>query len=158
MTPLFSSIYNLTIHFLKEDLMTKAEILELINAHPLCYLATSENNKPHVRAMGMYCADEKGMIFQTVDGKDLPKQLKANPNVEVCFFSPEKNIQIRVSGKATLLEDRDLKKEIVEKRPFLKPWMETKGFDMIPVFRIVDCVAYEWTMEKNLLPKEYVKF
>jgi len=136
--------------------MTKTEILEFLNANPTCYLATSENNKPHVRAMRMYRADEKGIIFQTVDGKDLPKQLKGNPNVEVCFFSMEKNVQIRVSGKATLVEDLDLKKEIVEKRPFLKPWIEKMGFDVIPVFRIVDCVAHKWTMETNLSPKEYV--
>jgi pyridoxamine 5'-phosphate oxidase len=120
-------------------------------------LATSENNKPHVRAMRMYRADEKGIIFQTVDGKDLPKQLKGNPNVEVCFYSSEKNLQVRVSGKATLVEDVELKKEIAEKRAFLKPWIEKRGFDVIPVFRIVDCVAFTWTMETNLSPKQYVK-
>jgi pyridoxamine 5'-phosphate oxidase len=138
--------------------MTKAEIIEFLNANPTCYLATSQNNTPHVRAMRMYRADEKGIIFQTVDGKDLPKQLLGNQNVEVCFFSTEKGIQIRVSGKATVVDDLDLKKEIAEKRPFLKPWIEKKGFDVMPVFRVVDCVAHVWTMETNLLPKEYVKF
>lgn len=88
--------------------------------------------------------------------KDLCKQLNENPNVELCFFSNEKNIQIRISGKATFVNDLDLKKEIVEKRPFLKPWVEKKGFDMIVVLRIVDCVAHQWTMETNFLPKEYI--
>jgi uncharacterized pyridoxamine 5'-phosphate oxidase family protein len=143
---------------LKEAHMTKVEIIEFLNAHPICYLATSENNKPHVRAMGLVRADEKGLIFQTVDGKDLPKQVKENPNVEVCFFSSEKNIQIRVSGKATWVEDPGMKKEIIEKRPFLKPLVDKGGLKMVPVFRMVDCTAYEWTIEKNLLPKEYVKF
>ena len=136
--------------------MTKTEILEFINANPTCYLATSENNKPHVRGMRMYRADGKGIIFQTSDVKDLFKQLNKNPNVELCFFSNEKNIQIRISGKVTFVDDLDLKKEIVEKRPFLKPWVEKKGFDMIVVFRIVDCVAHQWTMETNFLPKEYI--
>jgi uncharacterized pyridoxamine 5'-phosphate oxidase family protein len=136
--------------------MTKKEILQFCNDNPLCYLATSEKNKPHVRAMRMYRADEKGIIFQTVDGKDLPKQLMENPNVEVCFFNLEKNLQVRISGKATLIEDDELKKEIAEKRPFLKPWIKEKGFKAIPIFRIVDCVAYTWTMEVNLLPKQYV--
>jgi uncharacterized pyridoxamine 5'-phosphate oxidase family protein len=136
--------------------MTKTEILEFINANPTCYLATSENNKPHVRGMRMYRADGKGIIFQTSNVKDLCKQLNENPNVELCFFSNEKNIQIRISGKVTFVDDLDLKKEIVEKRPFLKPWVEKKGFDMIVVFRIVDCVAHQWTMEANFLPKEYI--
>jgi uncharacterized pyridoxamine 5'-phosphate oxidase family protein len=137
--------------------MTKTEILEFLNANPTCYLATSEHNKPHVRAMRMHRADEKGIIFQTVDGKDLPKQLTENPHVEVCFYNMEKNFQVRVSGKATLVEDLELRKEIVESRPFLKPLVEKRGFDMISVFRIVDCVAHTWTRATNLVPKEYVK-
>jgi pyridoxamine 5'-phosphate oxidase len=136
--------------------MTKTEILEFINANPTCYFATSEKNKPHVRGMRMYRADGKGIIFQTSDVKDLYKQLKENPYVELCFFSNEKNIQIRISGKATFVNDLDLKKEIVGKRPFLKPLAEKKGFDMIVVLRIVDCVAHLWTMETNFLPKEYI--
>jgi uncharacterized pyridoxamine 5'-phosphate oxidase family protein len=136
--------------------MTKTEILEFINANPTCYLATSQNNKPRVRGMRMYCADGKGIIFQTSNVKDLYKQLNENRHVELCFFSNEKNIQIRVSGKATFVDDLDLKKEIVERRPFLKPWVEKKRFDMIVVFRIVDCVGHQWTMETNFLPKEYI--
>ena len=62
----------------------------------------------------------------------------------LCYFLP------------TRLHDEP-KKEIAEKRPFLKPWIEKKGFDVMPVFRVVDCVACVWTMETNLLPKEYVK-
>ena len=104
----------------------------------------------------MYRADEKGIIFQTSDVKDLCKQLKENPHVELCFYSNGENIQIRISGKARFVNDLDLKKEIVEKRPFLKPWVEKKGFDMIVVLRIVDCVAHQWTMETNFSPKEYI--
>ena len=77
--------------------MTKTEILEFFNDNPICYLATLEKNKPHVRVMRMNRADEKGIIFQTVDGKDLPKQLMETPNVEVCFYSLEKNLQIPCS-------------------------------------------------------------
>jgi uncharacterized pyridoxamine 5'-phosphate oxidase family protein len=104
----------------------------------------------------MVRADEKGLIFQTVDGKDLPKQMKGNPDIEACFFNADKGIQIRVSGTAKELKDLDLKKEIVEKRPFLKELIDKKGFDVIPVFRIVDCVAVVWTMKTNFLPKEYI--
>jgi uncharacterized pyridoxamine 5'-phosphate oxidase family protein len=59
--------------------MNKTEILEFLNDNPTCYLATSVNNKPYVTAMRMVSADAKGLIFQTVDGKDLPKQMKADP-------------------------------------------------------------------------------
>ena len=138
--------------------MNKTEILEFLNANPTCYLATSISNKPYIGAMRMVSADERGLIFQTVDGKDLPKQMMENPSVEVCFYNMKENVQIRVAGKATLLEDLDLKKRIAEQRPFLKPLIEKKGFDVMPVFRIVDCVACTWTMATNFSPKEYVLF
>ena len=138
--------------------MTKTEIIEFLNANPTCYLATSEGNKPRVRALRMVRADEKGILFQTVEGKDLPKQLKDNPQVEICFYNAEKNVQVRVAGKATLVEDPALQKEILEQRPFLKPLVEKKGLSAIPVFRIVDCAAYVWTMETNFAPKQYVKW
>jgi uncharacterized pyridoxamine 5'-phosphate oxidase family protein len=85
-------------------------------------------------------------------------QLTENANVEVCFFNAEKLVQIRVAGKATLVDDLDLKKEITESRPFLKPLIEKKGYGAIPVYRIVDCVAQVWTMATNFDPKEYVAF
>ncbi|MGC1402150.1 MAG: pyridoxamine 5'-phosphate oxidase family protein [Thermodesulfobacteriota bacterium] len=136
--------------------MTKIEILEFLNANPICFLATSENNRPHVRALGMVRAEEKGLLFQTVEGKDLPKQLQQNPVVEVCCYSRETNMQVRVQGKAALVDDLELKKEIIEKRPFLKPWVEKNGFDPILVFRVVDCTALVWTMATNFAPKEYI--
>ena len=138
--------------------MDKTEILQFLNANPTCYLATYVHNEPSVRAMRMVSADEKGLIFRTVDGKDLPKQMRENPSVEVCFYNVKENVQIRVAGKAVLLEGLHLKKKIAEQRPFLKPLVEKKGFDVMPVFRIVDCVACTWTMVTNFLPKEYIRF
>jgi pyridoxamine 5'-phosphate oxidase len=138
--------------------VTKPEIIQFLNANPTCYLSTVEKDVPHVRALRMVRADEKGLIFQTVAGKDMLKQLQGNQNVEVCFFNPEKMLQVRVTGKAAFVDDVDLKKEILEQRPFLKALVEKKGFEAIPVFRLVGCVAHVWTMETNFLPKEYVSF
>jgi len=45
--------------------MNKSEILGFLNANPLCHLATVEGNKPHVRGMMLYRADENGLIFHT---------------------------------------------------------------------------------------------
>ncbi len=138
--------------------MTKAEIIEFINANPTCYLATAEGTRPRVRAMRMVLADEKGLLFQTVEGKALPKQLMANPDVEVCYFSAEKGIQIRIWGKAVFIDDDGLKKEIVEQRPFVKPMIKEKGFGAMPVFRVVECMADVWTRATNMAPREPVRF
>ena len=82
--------------------MNKTEILEFLNANPTCYLATVEGDKPHVRAMGLFRADENGIIIETGTFKDVYKQMVANPNVELCVFSAKDDIQIRVSGAVEL--------------------------------------------------------
>jgi uncharacterized pyridoxamine 5'-phosphate oxidase family protein len=136
--------------------MTKEEIIKFMNDNLACHLATAENNQPHVRGMMAYRADKNGIIFHTGNTKDLYKQIKNNPLVEVCFFNQESNIQVRVKGKAVIKDEMELKKEIVKSRPFLKPLVEKMGYDLLIVFQIVNCVAHAWTFEANLSPKEYV--
>ncbi|GAI55006.1 unnamed protein product, partial [marine sediment metagenome] len=101
--------------------MNKSEVLAFLNANPDCHLATVEGNKPHVRAIGIWRADENGIILQTSTVKDLYKQLSENPNVELCFNNYQDGIQVRVSGTLEPVDDVELKKEIITKRPFLKP-------------------------------------
>ncbi|MFA5339046.1 MAG: pyridoxamine 5'-phosphate oxidase family protein [Candidatus Omnitrophota bacterium] len=137
--------------------MTKEDIIKFINANLVCHLATTEGDQPHVRGMMAYRADEKGIIFHTGNLKDLFKQVCDNPLVEACFFDPNTNTQVRVKGKAVIIYDDNLKREIVAARPFLKPWVEELGLDLIVTFRITDCRACVWTFGTNFAPKEYVK-
>ena len=137
--------------------MNKQEILEFMKGCSCCFLATSHNEHPHVRGMMPYRIDEDGVIFHTGKMKDVEKQLVSNPKVEMCFFDPQKKIQVRIAGTAELLEDLHLKKEIVEHREFLKPWVEKVGYEPLSVFRIKDCVATVWTFDTNFSPKEYIK-
>jgi uncharacterized pyridoxamine 5'-phosphate oxidase family protein len=138
--------------------MTKQEILAFMNANPTCFLATAEGTKPHVRGVLLYRADENGLIFHTGKMKELHRQLTANPAVEMCFTNNKFDnlIQVRVSGTAQLVEDLGLKKEIVAKREFLKPWVEQAGYDPLAVYRVAKGVAVVWTFATNLAPKEPV--
>ena len=43
--------------------MNKQEILDFITKNPVAYVATAEGNKPYVRPIGTYRADENGIIF-----------------------------------------------------------------------------------------------
>jgi len=137
--------------------MDKKEIIDFVKRNPVVYLATAEGKKPRVRGMMLYRVDEDGIIFHTGRTKDLQKQLERNPDVELCCFSQQENKQVRIAGKVEALKDDALKKEIVEKRPFLKPWIEERGLDFLTVWRIKGGVATVWTMETNLEPKEYIK-
>jgi len=112
--------------------MDKKEILEFITKNPVCFLATAEGKKPHVRAMGTYRADENGIIFAMQSDKDVYKQLVKNLEIEGCYWA--NNIQVRIAGKLQPITDMALKKEIVEKRPFYKPGVEKQGLDYVGAF------------------------
>jgi len=135
--------------------MTREQILEFLNAHPVCHLATCEGDQPRVRGMMMYRADAAGLIFHTGNYKSLARQLAANQRVEVCFNSQD--TQVRVAGVAEIVEDADLKEEIVAARPFLKPWIEQHGYELLVVFRVTQCQAAMWTMATNFEPTRYQK-
>lgn len=139
--------------------MNKAEIIAFLNANPVFHLATLDGEKPRVRGMLLYRADEKGILFHTGKMRDLYKQLAKNPHVELAFNngSDENLIQVRISGTVDLVEDLELKKEIVRNRDFLKPFVKQAGYDPLAVYRIKNGVASIWTMKTNLEPKKFVE-
>ena len=112
--------------------MDKKEILAFICKNPTAYLATVEGKKPHVRAMGTFRADEKGIIFAMQSPKDVYKQLMKNPETELCYFAD--GVQVRVSGRLEPVTSMALKKEILEKRPFYKPGVDEQGWDYVGAF------------------------
>jgi pyridoxamine 5'-phosphate oxidase len=139
--------------------MNKEEIFEFLNANQVFHLATIEGDRPHVRGMYLYRADENGIVFHTGKVKDLHRQLTQDPHVEMAFNNGKMQdlTQVRVSGTVELVEDLELKKEIVTKRPFLKPFVDRAGYDSLAVYRLKNGSAVVWTMKDNLAPKEYIK-
>ena len=136
--------------------MTKEEIIAFVDKNPVFALATVDGNTPHVRDMMVCKADDEGIVFCTGKVKDVHKQITANPAVEMCFYSPDDQVQVRIAGSVELTEDLDLKKEIVEKFEFLKPWIESAGYEAMAVYRVKGGKACVWTMEKHDAPKEYI--
>jgi uncharacterized pyridoxamine 5'-phosphate oxidase family protein len=136
--------------------MNKTEILNLINNNPNCFMATVEGNRPHVRVIGIYSADENRIIIQTWKIKDIHRQIVKNPEVELCFNDFKEMIQVRVSGRVEIIEDPDLKKKIVADRPFMKPTVDAKGYDVVALYRLKG-KATVWTMADNFAPKTYIE-
>ena len=135
--------------------MTKAEIISLIKANPTAYMATVEGKQPHVRAMGIYDVDDNGIIIQTWTIKDIHRQIVNNPQVELCFNDLKAGVQVRVSGKAEIINDMAFKQKVAEKRAFMKPIIEKRGWDAVAIYRIKG-KATVWTMAANFEPKTYV--
>jgi pyridoxamine 5'-phosphate oxidase len=112
--------------------MNKKEIMAFITENPTCFLATAENKEPHVRAIGTYKADDNGIIFSMQSYKNVYKQIVKNPVIEACYWA--KGTQLRVHGRVEPVTDIALRKEIIEKRPFLKAGVEKEGLDYAGAF------------------------
>ncbi len=113
----------------------------------------------------LWYADEKGFYFHTGTTKNVYKQLKKNPKLEVCFFSPAPNQtdsqMLRVAGRVKFLDDIELKSRLMEERPFLKAIGTGKPDDpQLAVFQIYTGEAHFWKMENNMRESdiEKVKF
>ena len=137
--------------------MTKEQVLEFVTNNPVFSLATIEGDRPRVRNMMLYKADADGIIFCTGRDKDVHKQLQSNPAAELCFYNAEQGRQVRVEGSVETLDDLELKKKIVEAFPFLKPWVESAGYEVMIAYRLQNAKAVTWTMETNFEPKEYIR-
>jgi uncharacterized pyridoxamine 5'-phosphate oxidase family protein len=137
--------------------MTKEEILEFITKNPLFSLATAQGNQPHVRIIMLYKAGNDGIIFCTGRDKDVFKQLQANPAVEMCFYNPNDGRQVRIEGDVEILEDLELKMQVVEQFTFLKPLVESQGYEILIPFCLKNGKATVWTMETNFDPKKYIQ-
>ena len=137
--------------------MTKEEILEFVTQNPVFSLATVDGNQPRVRTIMLYKADENGIIFCTGRDKAVHRQLQANPAAELCFYNADKGLQVRIEGTAGVLDDLELKKKIVEAFTFLKPWVESQGYEVMICYCIKNAKAVTWTMETNYDPKQYIQ-
>jgi len=135
--------------------------IEFANENKMCcYLATCDKDQPRVRAMQFWFADQTGFYFQTGTIKELYNQLKTNPKVEVCFYTPGQTIgkMLRIAGKIEFVDDRQMKEKVVAERPFLKEMGLTPESPNLIIFRIAHGEAHFWTMETNLTPKEIIRF
>ncbi len=136
------------------------EYIKFANENPISYLATMEGNQPRVRGFQLWYADNTGLYYSSAAGKEIYKQLKDNPKVEICFFnSKSKEMQqMRVSGTVQFVDDLEMKKKLLDARPFLKQAGLTPENPELILFKVTKCTAHFWTFATGNQPKKFVSF
>ena len=133
--------------------MTTPECIKFATEHPVCSLATVDGDQPRVRTFLLWRANENGFYFETFNPKDVYEQLMKNPKVEICFFNSESDLEkaktMRLTGEVEFLDDPDLKKQLLEDRPFLQD-----AESVLELFRVHSGEAFFWTMADVLKEKE----
>lgn len=94
------------------------KVYQFIDELHTYYLATIDGDQPRVRPFGTILLFDGKLYIQTGPGKDVAKQIMANPKVEICAFGGGK--WIRVAGELVADDNHDVKVAMLEKLPSLK--------------------------------------
>lgn len=133
--------------------MKMQECIDFATQHPVCALATMDGDQPRVRTFLLWRANENGFYFETFNPKDVYKQLKNNPKVEMCFYNNASDLEnaktMRLSGEVEFLDDPDLKKQLLQDWSFLQ-----EAEPVLVLFRIHSGEAFFWTMDDVLKEDE----
>jgi uncharacterized pyridoxamine 5'-phosphate oxidase family protein len=74
------------------------EVYEFLKKSGTYYLATVEGDQPRVRPFGTVDIFEDKLYIQTGRSKDVSKQIKANPKIEICAFTEGKWIRVAATA------------------------------------------------------------
>ena len=94
------------------------EVYEFLKKCGTYYLATVEGDQPRVRPFGTVDLFEGKLYIQTGKVKDVAKQMKANPKVEISGMAEGK--WIRLAAEAVLDERVEAQTHMLESYPSLQ--------------------------------------
>lgn len=126
------------------------EFIHFAKDNPTCYLATTEGDQPHVRAIQLFFADETGFYFGTLSPKEMSKQLHNNPKVEMCFYNNPHDFaqakQMRIRGEVEFIEDPEMKHKLHEQRLFLDDLAGRNLESISEVFKVKTGDIHFWSI------------
>jgi uncharacterized pyridoxamine 5'-phosphate oxidase family protein len=114
------------------------EVYDFLKKSGTYYLATVEGNKPRVRPFGTVDIFENKLYIQTGKSKNVSKQIRANPNIEICAMADGK--WIRIEGAAVEDDRLEAKQHMLDSYPDLKA-MYSAGDGNTQVLYLKDATA-----------------
>ena len=114
------------------------EVYDFLKKCKTYYLATVEKDQPRVRPFGSLAIFEDKLYFQTGKIKNVSKQIKVNPKIEICAFDGQNWIRIQA---VAVNDDRLVAKQfLLDAHPELKNRYSVDD-DNIQVLYLKDAVA-----------------
>jgi len=95
------------------------EVLKFLQEAKTFYLASVEKDQPRVRPLGFVMIYDGKLSFCTNNKKEMFKQMKANPKIEICASSPDGK-WLRIRGSVGFNSNRAAKEKALEIMPMLK--------------------------------------
>ena len=127
---------------------------ETIESARFPMLATIDGNQPRLRPVSPVRVDGFTVYLANLRNYHKTQEIAANANVELCYMDDEHN-QVRITGTAEALEDRELLQEIWDDSNLLRQYMGSIDDPNLIIYRIVPRrVRYmqEWSLNYYEVP------
>lgn len=112
------------------------ELCRFIRECGYFFLATANDNEPHLRPMGMIYADDEALYIATDKRKNVYRELTGNPMVELASYSLSSRKWARIHGKMTVESNPRIKEEMSEMYPMLKQEYAGEEDMFLVIFRV----------------------
>ena len=127
--------------------MSYHDIITFIEQNPVCTIATSHQDQPHVRAFLTNIIEDK-IYFTTSLDKQVGKQISQNQKSELCYLSPDFSTMLRITTTLEILNDKKIKQHLIDNREYLKHFdVNDPSFIL---FTLSNSQATFWTLLDNL--------
>jgi len=134
------------------ELVTLAQAVMKDAKFPM--LATLDGDQPRLRPVSPVRTDGFVVFVANLRRYGKTAEIAANAKVELCYLD-ERHDQIRITGVATVLTDRELRQAIWDGNPLLRQYLGTIDNPELIIYRIVPSrVRYmkEWALEYFEVP------
>lgn len=129
------------------------EIIDFLGQSPAFYVGTVDrNDQPRVRPFSLVFEWEGKLTFGTSTEKNVYAQLKNNPNIEICSFSPASGQWMRITGKVKIFRSIEANRRIFEVMPDLKKLYGSEDNPNLICFSIDKGVAATYGFESMNRP------
>ena len=112
-------------------------LIDYLKKQPLMYLANVDNDKPRVRPVALIYHKDT-CWFVSIAGRDKIRQIEKNNNVEFAInpHDDEMLSTIRGVGKAILIEDAEIKRDVANVIPWFDGYWESSDDPRFYLYKI----------------------
>ncbi|WP_440949333.1 pyridoxamine 5'-phosphate oxidase family protein [Methanosphaerula subterraneus] len=111
------------------------EIVSLFQENPVVNRATVDDGKPRVRPVQFMLEESGRLYFCTANTKNMYRQFKDDPSVEICSISKE-YATMRISGDGGFSDDRSIKERIIAGSDLVKSIYQKADNPIFDIFYI----------------------
>lgn len=117
------------------------KIKEFLEQTGIFFMATVDGDQPRLRPLGAFLEADGKLLFGVGDFKDVYRQMKANPLVEIAACKPDGH-WLRYTGRAVFETDPKYAEQMIKNSHLEAIYNEQTG-NKLMTFRLEDATALD---------------